>query len=442
MLKVVAISAPSERGELLLVDEHAELARLGEVGHGGQEGRALDAGVLLHRHVGEGGGEQRAAQAIADDVGIGLAGRRLDRVERGQRALQHVVLEGLAGELGVGVDPGDHEDGEALGHGPLDEGVLLAQIEDIVLVDPGRDDQQRPLVDLFGGRRVLDQLDQVVLVDHLARRHRDVLADLEGLGVGHPDLQPAVAPVQVVQQVPQPLDQVLAARLHGRAQHLGVGHDEVGRRHGVDELARVEIDLLGGLVVQALDLLNGGLDPARAQQIGLLDEVEDVVLVPGGVGKAPVVALGLERGFARTADQALRGGLPELHVVLPEVHLGLNQLGRVAHHARGHLKEGAADIERIEALGSPLGAGLPFEPVGHDLLALLGDLAHRLGELNGVGQFDVLALLLRHIGFLMFLNARFLGCNGPCTRRLPHCGATFRPSCCSAGGTPPGGHCQ
>jgi hypothetical protein len=122
-------------------------------------------------------------------------------------------------------------------------------------------------VDLLGRGRVLDQLDQVVPVDHLARRHGDVVADLEGVGVGHPDLQPAVAPLQVVEQVLQPLDQVVAPRFHGRAQHLGVGHDEVGRRHGVDELAGVEVDLLGGLVVQALDLLHGGLDPAGAQQI-------------------------------------------------------------------------------------------------------------------------------------------------------------------------------
>jgi hypothetical protein len=87
MLKVVAISRPSriaallvhlllERGELLLVDEHAEFAGLGEVHHRREEGRRLDAAVAtLGRHVRQRAGEQRAAEAVADDVAVLLAGR-------------------------------------------------------------------------------------------------------------------------------------------------------------------------------------------------------------------------------------------------------------------------------------------------------------------------------------------------------------------------------
>jgi len=67
----------------------------------------------------------------------------------------------------------------SLAHRPADEGILLAQIEDVVLVDPGRDDDQRPLQHLGGHRLVLDELHQVVLEHHAAGRGGDVLAELE-----------------------------------------------------------------------------------------------------------------------------------------------------------------------------------------------------------------------------------------------------------------------
>ena len=74
-----------------------------------------------------------------------LAGRLLDRVERGEDAFAHVVLEALLGLALVGVDPGDDEHGEALRDRPADEGLLGVEIEDVELVDPRRHDQQRPL---------------------------------------------------------------------------------------------------------------------------------------------------------------------------------------------------------------------------------------------------------------------------------------------------------
>ena len=95
-----------------------ELAGLGEIDHRDEIGRALDPVVALGRHIGERRGEQRAAEAIADDIGLALAGRLLHRVERGERPLAHVVLEGLGGETLVGVDPGDHEHRVALRRPP------------------------------------------------------------------------------------------------------------------------------------------------------------------------------------------------------------------------------------------------------------------------------------------------------------------------------------
>ena len=47
--------------------------------------------------------QQRAAQAVADRIDLALAGRLLDRVERRERTLEHVVLEALVGELPSGL---------------------------------------------------------------------------------------------------------------------------------------------------------------------------------------------------------------------------------------------------------------------------------------------------------------------------------------------------
>src|SRR3546814_8608454 len=81
-----------------------------------------------------------------------------------------------------------------------------------------------------GRRRVLDDLHEVVLVDHLARRQGDVLAELEGLDVGHLDPEAALAALEVGEQVVQALHEVLAAGFQRRAQHLRIGHHEVGGR--------------------------------------------------------------------------------------------------------------------------------------------------------------------------------------------------------------------
>ena len=293
-----------EAGHLLLVDEDAQLAGDREVEHGGEEGRRGDALVLLRRHVGECGAEQRPAQAVARGVDFLLAGLLADLVHRGQRRFGQVVLEGLLGEMGIGVDPRHHEDGVALVGGPLDVGVLLAQVEDVVLVDPGREDQQRPLEHFLGGRFELQELDQVVLEHHLARRGGDVLAEFEGVGVGHLDAQLAVAFLDVAQQVVEALEQVLAVRLDGLAEDLGVGHGEIRRRERIDELAGEEVDLLLAVLVQTVDATNRVVDVAGGDQVGLLDEVEQEMVFPLLVLEALVVLGRLRDGRSVHAHHA------------------------------------------------------------------------------------------------------------------------------------------
>ena len=194
---------------------------------------------------------------------------------------------------------------------------------------------------LLGRGRVLDQLHQLGLEDDLARGRGDVLADLERIEIGHLDRQPALAAIQILQHVLQAAQQVLAAGLEGQAQHLGIGRQEVRGRHHLDELAGVERKLLLGLVVHAV-LLAGDLQEVfRAQQVGLLDEVEQRVVVPGGVLEPAVAAVGDDHRLDLHTQHALGGGLPQAGMVLPEPELRLHQLLRLAHQAGEHLDERA-----------------------------------------------------------------------------------------------------
>jgi hypothetical protein len=165
-------------------------------------------------------------------------------------------------------------------------------------------------------------------------------------------------------------------------QHLRVGHGEVGGRHRVDELARIELDLLGGLVVDALDFLHSALQPARRQQVGLLEVVEDDLFFPRRIVEAFVALGGLGDRLDLLAHQALRGDLPQLHVLLPQLHLRLHELGRVGQHLGREVHESLGKAERVWRLRAvglvPLGKGL------QQLLAALGDILESDLQLFGL----------------------------------------------------------
>jgi len=190
---------------------------------------------------------------------------------------------------------------------------------------------------------------------------------------------PTVAPaLEVHQQVAQAAQQVVAAGLHGAAQDLGVGQQEVGRAHRLDELAGVEVDLLRGARRQAVDVAHDVLHVAGGQQVGLLDEVEHLLL-PGGVAEARVLGVGLDHRRGVEAPEAARGVLPEGEVVLPEADLRLHQPGGVGHQPRGHVHERAADVERVGLAAASRGGGvehLPAQPVADQAAGAFGDVGH------------------------------------------------------------------
>ena len=228
-------------------------------------------------------------------------------------------------------------------------------------------------------------------IDHLALGDGDVLAELEGVRVGHLDGQLAAPALEVREQIVQAAQQVLAAGLGGPPQHLGVGEQEVGRAHRVDELARVKIDLLRGLGVEPVDVAHHVLHVAGGEQVGLLDEVEDLVLLPGVILEAAVLRVRLDHrlGLAVHAEDPARRVLPERHVVLPEPDLRLHQVGRVLHELRRHFHEGVADIHWVEPGGL---VRLPVKPLGHQALRAFGDVGHRAAEYRRVGELETRAV--------------------------------------------------
>ncbi len=299
--------------------------------------------------------------------------------------LLQVVVESQLGELLVRVHPRNHEHGMTLVDRPFDVRVLLAQVEDVVLIDPGRDDQEGALEHLFGGRAELQQLHQLVLEHHLAGRRGDVLAHLEGGGVGHADAQLAFAVLHVAQQVVEPLDQVLTVTLERFAENLRIGQREIRWRERVDKLAREEVHLLLRAVGQALDLAHRVMDMARRDEVGLLDEVKKKMLLPLLVPEA-VVALGRRRhGLHVQAHEAQHGVLPEGKIVPDQIHLRLRERVRVGQQLGHHFHESLGDAQLVARYRRTAG-DLALDVVGNELRSPLRHFGIGLGHFLRIGQ--------------------------------------------------------
>ncbi len=266
-----------ERRDLLLVGKHLEVARIGEVDLARKKRRGGNPVIALGRHVGERDGKQRAADAIADCMHLAFAGCLLDRAERRERALVDVILERLLGEMLVGIDPRDDEHGQALIDAPFDEGFLRREIEHVELVDPGRHDQDRPLEHRRCGWLILDKLHQVVLEHDLAGGDREIAADLEHARIGLPDAQLAIAGRDVLGQHVHAARQVAGVGRDRLAQELGIGQHEVRRRDRVRNLPDIELGLLQRERIKALGVGHEVVGPFRRQQVGLLEEIEELV---------------------------------------------------------------------------------------------------------------------------------------------------------------------
>ena len=284
-----------EKGDLILVDEQQQLAGLGEVGLGRQQGEGAQAVVAIPGHGRGGDGQQGPPQAIADAMNPAPGQDLADGLQGRHDAQAAVVLQPQVTIGAGGVLPGKGEDRMALADQIADQGVARGQVEDVVLHDPGRDDEDGFGVDPLSGRLVLDELDEGIAIDHLAGGHRQVPPDDEGL----PQAVRAVAQQQVLQvgeEVGPATEQILSPLPPGRLEDLRVGQGRVGGGEEVQELAGDEGD--DGLVLFGNAAVVGGGDvpPLLGEQKRLVKEIEGPLL-PGRCRKAGVLGQGVDAGW-------------------------------------------------------------------------------------------------------------------------------------------------
>ena len=99
--------------------------------------------------------------------------------------------------------------------------------------------------------------------------------NLKAVEVGHLQAQPSAPALDILDQIPETVDQIFAPALDASLENDRIGRDKIGRRQRVDELARVELRLVMGMRIDPLDAANRRLKEARHQQIRLLHVVED-----------------------------------------------------------------------------------------------------------------------------------------------------------------------
>src|SRR5580765_8678002 len=161
------------------VDEDVEDAGFGEVEERGQEREARRRPLAARLEHRERSGEDGAADAEAQGVDLLAARDLLRQADRLDRRVLDVVVPGALGDLLAGVLPADDEHPVPFADAMADQRVLRLQVEDVELVDAGRHDQQRPLIDLRRERLVLEELEELVLEHHPAFGRGDIAADLE-----------------------------------------------------------------------------------------------------------------------------------------------------------------------------------------------------------------------------------------------------------------------
>ena len=335
--------------------------------------------------VGERRRQKRAADTIAEHVRLLLPCLPLHGLGRRQDALGHVVLERLVRETLVRIDPGDHEDGEALVHHPFDERLRRRQVQNIELVDPRRHDQQRRAVHLVRGRRVLDQLQHVVLEDDLARRHGEILADAEGRRVRLADLQQVTRALHVGHELLQALDQIGAVGGERLAHHLRIGRGEVRRREGARHLAQVVGGALARAVIEALRVGERLLRPVRGDEIALLPEIEIGVRRPVGVAKPRVARLRLGDRGGLLAERAGPGIAPHIHVAAHQLALHLERPRRLRHPLFRHLAQHLGRLRQLARRAERAALHVrALHETGHDLAAVLDEAQHVTHQFLGV----------------------------------------------------------
>jgi len=185
------------------------------------------------------------------------------------------------------------------------EAAAGGEVGDVVLVDLRGDHHEGPPEGLRPGGRVLEELEDLAAVDHLAGCDREVLADPEGPRVDH-RRHPAVVR-QVVAQVAQPGDQALTAGAPRPGERGGVAEERVGGCQRLGNERQGEADPLAALLVEAY-VVDQAMEGRALHQVRLQQSAAEGVVGPGGVGEAAVGRVGRDLAAAEGDVQQLAGG--------------------------------------------------------------------------------------------------------------------------------------
>ena len=218
---------------------------------------------------------------------------------RGVHESLRVGVEVPVGVLGPGVAPARDEHLQPSAQGVLDEAAVLGEVEDVVPVDDGPDDQKGhgPHGGCRGG--VLDDLHDLVAEHDLTGGGTDGLTDPERRGV-HLARHPGVP--QVAEQVAAAPHQAQAAGVEGVLEGGGVPDQGVRRGQPAGEDAGREAGALPGAPVD-VGVLDGVTDRPLDRQVGLAEPAVEGMRDPRRVREA-AVALG--RSDRRAAQDGAR----------------------------------------------------------------------------------------------------------------------------------------
>ena len=248
---------------------------------------------------------------------------------------------------------------------------------------------------LLGARCILDQLNQVILEDHLAGRNGEILSDFECFVVGGLDVQLPVAVGEIRHEVLHAVDEIPAAGLGDRLHYFGVGEREVARRQRIGHLADGERELLLGALVELVEILDQIHPGTGCQQVSLLDDVECQILVPPGVPESPVATFWLDDRVRLRPHETQRGVLREGRVIPPQGQLGRGDPPGIRPGGLGQLEAGLGQAQGIVQIGfAKAVAGI--HALGKQLQSQLGQLAGGLRQLAGVQGFEAGNRALQH----------------------------------------------
>ena len=228
----------------------------------------------------------------------------------------------------------------------LDQTFTGIQVQDVELVDPRRDDDDRHRLHFFRRRRVVDQLQHAITEHHLARRRRQILADGECVRRHHLN----ILGLGITLKIHPTLAQALATAGYRTLDGRGIEPEEIGRRHRIEPFAQPERSPALLLLRQPRRLEGHILQAVGESEIPLLDDVPGRRIGPGRIGETGIIRMRRDHIGRRQAERPPRNVRLQGEQITAQTIYGTRQLhrmhppGQLGAHGRRHDAKG---IKRI-----------------------------------------------------------------------------------------------